>query len=90
MSVIPIDFNRRPALRGTKRPGAWRDLAHSLARRADSLAAYAVGRAVSESALRRTDVDISRARELMAQRKLPRHVNLARLRVRPIRSRVFL
>ncbi|HEY7218392.1 MAG TPA: hypothetical protein VH985_08355 [Candidatus Binatia bacterium] len=64
MSVIPIDFNRRPALRGTKRPGAWHDFAHSLARRAD----------------------ISRARELMAQRKLPRHVNLARLRVR---SKVF-
>ncbi|MGB8628749.1 MAG: hypothetical protein WCD69_05070 [Xanthobacteraceae bacterium] len=89
MSVIPIDFNRRPAMRETKQSGTWHDLAQSLARRVDSLAAYAVRRAVSESALRRTDADIRRARELMARRKLPRDVNLARLRVRAIHSEVL-
>jgi hypothetical protein len=75
VSVIPIDFYRRP--------GVWHDLAHSLARRVDNLAAYAVRRAVSESALRRTDTDIRRARELMTRRERPRNVNLARLRVAP-------
>jgi hypothetical protein len=59
-----------------------------LAQRVDSLAAYAVRGAVSEQALRRTDADIGRARELMARRKLPRDVNLAPVRIRPIRSKV--
>jgi hypothetical protein len=89
MSVISIDFNRRPATRSAKRSGVWHDLAQSLAQRVDSLAAYAVRRAVSEQALRRTDADIRRARELMARRKLPSDVNLPRVRIRPIRSKVF-
>jgi hypothetical protein len=82
MSVIPIDLNLRWATRGAKRS----NFAQSLARRADALAAYAVRHAVSEQALRRTDADIERARALMARRKLPRNVNLAR--VRSVRSAV--
>jgi hypothetical protein len=89
MSVISIDFNRRRATLGAKRSGVWHDLARSLAQRVDNLAAYAVRRAVSEPALRRTDADIGRARELMARRKLPRDFNLAAVGIRPIRSKVF-
>jgi hypothetical protein len=89
VSVIPIDLNRRPAMRGAKRSSVWWDLAQSLARRVDALAVYAVRHAVSERALRRTDADIERAQALMARRGLPRDVSLARVRVRPVRSEVF-
>ena len=89
MSAIPIDFNRRKAARGTKRSDVWRGLLQSWAQRVDALAAYAVRHAVSEQALRRTDADIRRARALMAWRELPRNVNLARARVRPVRREIF-
>jgi hypothetical protein len=85
MSVIPIDLNRRRTTRGAKRSGMWRGFAQSV----EALAACAVRNAVSEQALRRTDADIRRARELMARRKLPRDVNLARVRVCAVRSKVI-
>jgi hypothetical protein len=89
MSVIPFDLAGKPAARGTKRSGVWRGFAQSLAQGVDALAANAARHAVSEQALRRADADIGRCRELMARRELPRNVNLARLRIRPIRSKVF-
>jgi hypothetical protein len=89
MSVIPIDLNRRRTTRGAKRSGMWRGFAQSLAQRVDALAACAVSNAVSEQALRRSDADIRRAGELMARRKLPRDVNLARVRVCAVRSKVI-
>jgi hypothetical protein len=89
VSVIPFDLAGKPAARGTKRFGVWRGFAPSLAQGVDALAAYAARHAVSEQALRRADADIGRCRELMARRELPRNVNLARLRIRPIRSKVF-
>jgi hypothetical protein len=89
MSVIPIHLNPQPATRGAKWSGVWQDFAQSLAQSVDALAAYAVRHAVSEQTLRRTDADIRRARELMARRELPRNVNLARLRVRPVGGKVY-
>jgi hypothetical protein len=89
MSVIPIDLNPQWPARGAKRSDVWRGLAHSLARRVDALAAYAVRHAASEQALRRTDADIERARASMARRELPRSVDVARVRVRPVRSEIF-
>ena len=89
MSVIPIDFNPRPATRGANLSHVWWGFAQSLARRVDALAAHAVRHAVSERALRRTDADIERARALMARRELRRNVNLARVRVRPVRREIF-
>jgi hypothetical protein len=89
MSVIPIDLNPRWAARGAKRSNVWLDFAQSLAQRVDALTAYAVRHAVSEQALRHTDADIERARVLMARRELPRSVNVARVHVRSIRSKVF-
>jgi hypothetical protein len=89
MSVISIDFNRRPATLSAKRSGVWHDLARSLAQRVDSLAAHAARHAVSEQALRRADADIRRCRELMVRRVPPRNVNLARVRIRPIRGKAF-
>lgn len=88
MSVIPFDLAGRPATRGTKRSVVLRGFTQSLAQGVDALAAHMAGHAVSEQALRRADADIRRSRELMARRKLPRDVNLARLRIRPSRGKV--
>ena len=89
MSVIPFDLTGKPAKRRTKRSGDWRGFAQSLAQGVDALAAYAARHAVSERALRRAAADIKRCRDLMARRELPRNVNLARLRIRAVRSKVF-
>jgi hypothetical protein len=89
MSVIAFDPTRKPATRGTKQSGVWRGFTQSLAQGVDAFATCAARHAVSEQARRRADADIKRCRELMARRELPRNVNLARLRIRAVRSKVF-
>jgi hypothetical protein len=89
MSVIAFDLTRKPATRGTKRSGVWRGFTQSLAQGVDALAAHAARHAVSEQAPRRADADIRRCRELMVRRVPPRNVNLARVRIRPIRGKAF-
>jgi hypothetical protein len=89
VSVIPFDLTCEPAMRRTKPSGVWHGFAQSLAQGVDALAAYAAKHAVSERTFRRADADIKRCRELMARRELPRNVNLARLRIRTVRSKVF-
>jgi hypothetical protein len=89
MSVIPFDLTRKPATLRAKRSGVWHGFAQSLAQGMDALAAHAARHAVSEQALRRADADIRRCRQLMARREQPRNVNLARVRVRAVCSKVF-
>jgi len=89
VSVIPFDLTRKPVTLGAKRSGVWHDFARSLAQGVDALAAHAARRAVPEQALRRADADIERCRKLVVRRELPRNVNLARLRIRAVRSKVF-
>jgi hypothetical protein len=89
VSVIPFDLTRKPVTLGAKRSGVWHGFAQSLAQGVDALAAHAARHAVSEQTLRRADADIKRCRKLMARRELPRDVNLARLRIRAVRSKAF-
>jgi hypothetical protein len=89
VSVIPFDLTGEPVMRRTKRSRVWHGFAQSLVQGVDALAACATRHAVCEQALRRADADIKRCRELMARRELPRNVNLARLRIRAVRSKVF-
>jgi hypothetical protein len=61
MSILPDDFNRKPANGVATRRRFWRGLAERL----DGLVAYPTKHAVADQELRRVDDNIKRCRQLM-------------------------